>query len=430
MDNKIKKLKNSQVEFELTVAQADWEKYLDVAAAEASEEIKIEGFRPGKAPRNLVEQKIGKSAIVNGAAEKAIKKSYVDFVTQEKLEVLGSPQVELIEAEEGKDLKYKVTVAVMPEVKVKEAYVKAVKKVNETFKDKSPKVDDDELQLELEKLANSRVQLITVNREAQKDDNVEVDFEVLMGGVPIESGTSKKHNLVIGKGVFIPGFEEQVIGMKAGDEKEFELNFPAEYHKKDLAGKPATFKVKMNLVQERKTPEITDEFAAGLGQFKNLEELKKSMREGMEHENEHKLKDEKRAAQIDAIIENTETELPEILIDEEVHKMEHEFEYQLSGMGMNLDQYLTQLKKDRAELKKDWRPQAEKRVLSALVLTEIAKEQDIKIEGKDVEAEMNKTLQYYKNVKDMEKNIDMERLYNYSKGVLENEKVFEYLESL
>lgn len=426
----MKSLPKSQVEFEVTIARADWEKHLDVAAAEASEEIKVAGFRPGKAPRNLVEQKVGKGPILNSAAEKAVKESYINFVTREKLEVIGSPQIEVLEVAEGKDLKYKAIVSVMPGITVKESYVKDIKKINEEFKNKSAKVEDKELELEMEKLANSRVQLITVMREARKNDSVEVDFEVKVSGVPIENGTSKKHNLIIGRGVFIPGFEEQIIGMREGDAKEFELPFPESYHKKDLAGKMATFKVKMNLVQERKTPELTDEFAAGLGKFKNLDDLRKNMREGMEHENEHKLKDEKRAKYLDEIIKHAKSDLPEILISEEVHKMEYELEQQLSGMGMNLDQYLTQMKKTRKDLEKDWEPQAMKRVMSALVLAEIAKMQDIAAESAEVEAEMNKTLQYYKGVKDISKNIDMERLYSFSKGVLENEKVFTYLEKL
>lgn len=426
----IKKLPASQIEFEVIIPCGEWEKHLDSAAAEASNEIKIAGFRPGKAPRNLVEQKVGKGPILNVAAEKAVKNSYVEIVTKEKLEVIGSPKIEVLEVEEGKDLKYKAIVAVMPGIKIKENYVKAIKKINEEFKGKSPAVSETELELELEKLANSRVQLVTVMREARKNDSVEVDFEVLVSGAPIENGTSKKHNLIIGRGVFIPGFEEQVIGMREGDEKEFELTFPAEYHKKDLAGKAATFKVKMNLVQERKTPELTDEFAAGLGKFKDLADLKQNMREGMEHENEHKLKDEKRASYLDEIMKHAESDLPEILITEEVRKMEDELEHQLSGMGMSLDQYLAQLKKTRKDLEKDWEPQAVKRVMSALALVEIAKMQDIVADSAEVEAEMNKTLQYYKGVKDMEKNIDMERLYTYSKGILENEKVFEYLEKL
>jgi trigger factor len=426
----MKILPKSQIEFEVVVAWRDWEKYLDIAAGEVSGEIKIDGFRPGKAPRHIVEQKVGKGTVLHQAAEKAVKKSYVDFVLAEKIEAIGSPKIELLEIEEGKDLKYKAIVSVMPKIKVKENFTKGIGKINEEYAKKSPKVEEKDLQLELEKLAASRVKLVTVRREARKNDSVEVDFSVLISGVPIENGTSKNHPLIIGRGVFIPGFEEQIIGMKEGEEKEFELSFPNEYHKKDLAGKLATFKVKMNLVQERQTPEINDEFAASLGKFKNLEELKKNMREGMEHENEHKLKDEKRAKYVEEIVKNVEGELPEILVTEEVAKMMSEFEQQLQPMGMNLDQYLAQIKKDRKELEKDWIPQAEKRVLGALGLSEIVKMQGISVEAKEVEEEMNKTLQYYKNIKDAEKNIDMERLYKYSKGVLENERVFEYLEKI
>lgn len=426
----IKKLKGSKVEIKITVPREEWEKYLDIVASEASKEIKITGFRPGKAPRKMVEQKVGKGVLLNGAAEKAVQKSYVDFVVKEKLEVIGSPEVTIEKIEEGRDLEYKTVVAVMPEIKIKDAYKKDIKKINEEQKNKPSEITEDDLKLELEKLANSRVKLVTVNREARKNDSVEIDFSVLVDGVPIENGTSKNHPMVIGRGVFIPGFEDNLIGMKAEEEKEFELSFPEDYHKKDLAGKPATFKVKMKLVQERQTPEINDDFAKSLGKFENLEALKKNIQESMQEENKQKMKDQKRAEYIEKIIEHSQAELPEVLVHQEIHQMLHEFEHQLQTMGMNLDQYLGQLKKDREELEKGWEPQAEKRVKSALALKEIAKTEEIKIGSKEIEEEMNKTLQYYKNVKNLEKNIDMERLYNYTKGTLENEKVFEFLEKL
>jgi trigger factor len=426
----MKKLPKSQVEFELIVSWDEWKKYLDAAAEEASKEIKIAGFRPGKAPRNLVEQKVGKEIIINGAAERAVKKSYVDFVTGENLEVLGSPKVELLEAEEGKDLKYKATVSVMPELKMKVAYPADIKKINEEFSQKSTKAEDKDLELELEKLANSRVKLVTVRRAAQKGDSVEVDFTVLRDGVPIENGTSKNHPLILGRGVFIPGFEDNVIGMSEGEEKEFELKFPDDYHEKSLAGQPATFKVKMDLVQERQTPAVDDNFASSLGKFENLEALKLSVREGMEHENEHRVKDERRAKYMEALVKNAEVELPDILVKEEAERMLAEFEYQLTPMGMTLDQYLAQLKKDRKDLEKDWEPEAAKRVIGAMALKVVAKECGLEATSKETQGEMNKTLAYYKDVKDIEKNIDMERLYNYSKGIVENEKVFEYLEKL
>ncbi|MDQ1284561.1 MAG: Trigger factor [Patescibacteria group bacterium] len=426
----IKKLPKSKIEFEITVVWKDWEKYLDQAAAELSSEIKIPGFRPGKAPRSIVEKRIGKSVVLNEAAEKAVRKSYRDFVLKEKLEVIGSPKIEVKKLEEGEDLEYKAEAAVMPEITVKGEHKKGIKKINEEFSKKTFETNEDDLKLELEKLAGSRVKLVTVRRETKDGDSVEIDFEVLVGGVPIENGKSKNHPLIIGRGVFIPGFEDQIVGMKEGEEKEFELSFPEDYHKKDLAGKVAVFKVKMNLVQERQIPEVDDDFAKSLGNFENLEALKKNIREGMEHESKHKAQDERRVKYIDKIIENSEVDLPEILIQEETEKMMHEFEHQIQSMGMNLDDYLLKLKKDKKELEKDWEDQARKRVISALAISQIARDEEIMVDSKEVEAEMNKTLAYYKKVKDAEKNIDMERLYSYSKGILENEKVFEMLEKM
>jgi trigger factor len=426
----IKKLPKSQIEFEISVSWEDWKKNLDRAAAEVSEEIKIPGFRPGKVPRNLVEQKIGKATILNNAAEKAIQKSCADFIVKEKLDIIGSPKVEILEINEGKDLKYRAVVSIVPEIEIKNSYKKDVEKINKDFAKKTLTVKDEDLNLELEKLANSRVKLITVRREARKNDNVEIDFEVLMNNAPIENGISKNHPFVIGRGIFIPGFEENVIGMKEGEEKSFELNFPENYHKKDLAGKSAQFKVKMNLVQERQTPEINDDFAKSLGKFENLEALKKNIREGMEHENHHRLENEKHIQYVEKIIKDCKTDLPDILVAEETERMLREFELQLTPMGMNLDQYLQKIKKDKNELKKDWEEQARKRITSALAIKKIAETEKLEADSKEVEAEMNKTLAYYKNVKDVKKNINMEQLYKYCKEIVENDKVFEFLEKL
>lgn len=422
------KLKGSKVEIKREIPSEVWEKHIGSAVSELGSEFRFPGFRPGKAPRNLVEKKIGKAVILENAAEKAIRKDYADCVVAEKLETLGVPEVKIEKLNEGEALAYAAVVAVMPEVSVDDKYKEEIRKANSEFSGKSTAADEEELKLELERLANSRAKLVTVNREAGKDDAVVIDFTVSMGGVPIENGTSKGHPLVIGKGVFIPGFEEQLIGMKADDEKEFELNFPDDYHKDDLKGKPASFKVKMTLVQEREIPSIDDEFAKSLGDFADLEALKKSMREGMEHENRHKIQEEKRGRYVDAIVSNFKGELPEILIAEEAKKMLHEFEHQVGSTGMTLDDYLAKMGKNRQDLEKDWQPQAEKRVKSALGLKEVAKAEKIEVAPKEIEEEMNKTLQYYKNVKNLEKSIDLERLYAYTKGVLENDKVFELLE--
>lgn len=426
----IKKLPKSRIEFESVVPLSEWKNFLRLAAEEISQEIKISGFRPGKAPRNLVEQKVGKAVVSNNAAEKAVSKNYLQYIKKEKIEAIGNPEIKVLDAEEDKDFRYKAVVSVMPEIILRDEYVKSIKKINEEFSQNKIEVKEDEVNLELEKLAKSRVKLITVRREARKNDSVEIDFNVFMNGVPIENGQSQRHPLILGKGVFIPGFEDKIIGMKEGEEKEFELDFPSDYHQKNLAGKKATFKVKMNLIQERQTPNIDDEFAKSLGNFENLEALKKSIRVGMKKELEMKNKEKRRADFLEKIVENVQVELPEILVSQETQKMLEEFSYQIQEMGMELDTYLEKIKKDREELKKDWQAQAQKRVISSLAMEKIARDQEIKISAQEVETEMNRTLSLYKNVKDIKKNIDMKKLYDYSQGILENERVFDYLEKL
>ncbi len=427
--SEIKKLPNSQVEVTVSVAWDQWEKYLDVAAKEYSQEIKIEGFRPGKAPKNMVEQKVGKGALLEAAAQTALRETWAKVLEEQKIQAIGNPKAELTKLAEGNALEYKIVTAVIPTLTLK-PWRKAMEKINKVHAKQDATVSEKEIDKELEDIAKSRVQHVTVEREAQDGDNVILDFTVKQGGVPIENGTSKNHPLILGRGVFIPGFEENVLGMKAGEEKEFELTFPVEYHAKNLAGKPAQFEVKVSEVQERKSPELSDEFARSLGKFKDLAEMRKNVAEGMTEERKHELKEKKRTEYIEALIEFSEVELPEILVHEELHKMIGEFEMQLQGMGMTFEQYLAQIKKSVDELEKEWEPQAIKRVKAALALEEVVKSEEISVPSEEVEAEMNKTLAQYKKVKDIEKNVDLSKLYDYVKGTMLNEKALELFESI
>lgn len=429
LKKEVTKLPNSELEIKVTVPWEEWKSFLDQAFENFSKELKIPGFRPGKAPKNLVEKQVGKGNILQDAAEKAIQKTYADILDKDKIDAIGAPKAEILKLAEGNELEYKIVTAVIPEVKMKE-WKSAIKKINEKFKGEKVEVSDEEIKKEINKIAESRAKLVTVNREAKNEDSVLVDFSVLRDGVPIENGISKNHPLVLGKGVFIPGFEENIIGMKENEEKKFTLKFPDEYHEKSLAGKEANFEVKLNLVQERQISEINDDFARALGKFENLEKLKGSIREGMVEEKEKEAKEKRRSEFLEGLINLSETELPEVLVQSELSKMFQEFEMQLAQMGMDLDSFLEKMKKTKEDLGKEWRIQSEKRVKSALILEVIAEEQDIKVENEKVEEEMNKTLQYYKKEKDLEKNIDLGRLYDYTKGALTNEKVFEYLEKM
>lgn len=425
----IKKLPKSQVEITFSIPWVDWKKYIDQAVEKLGKDIKTPGFRPGKAPRNIVEQKVGNKAILEEAGGMAIQKNYGEILKKEKIDAIGSPHAEILKITEGNDLEYKITTAVMPEVVIKK-WEDAIRKINKEFADEEIKISEEEIKKELEQLAVSRVKLVTVNREVKSGDSVMIDFQVMRDGVAIENGTSKNHPLILGKGVFVPGFEDNIIGMKENEEKEFELIFPAEYHEKSLAGKPATFKTKVNLVQERQTPEVNDDFAKSLGKFDNLEALRKNITDGMREEKKQQKKEKRRADFIEKLTKLSEIDLPKILVHEELHKMINEFSAQIEGMGMKMDDYLSKMGKSFDDLEKEWDPQAQKRVKAAILLDELAKIKEIEIKSEKIEEEMNKTMQYYKNVKNMEKNIDMGRLYNYVKGTMINEEVFKYLESL
>ncbi|MCD6149160.1 trigger factor [bacterium] len=429
MKIEIKKLPKSEIEIKTIIPWEKWKGFLDLAVADISKNVKIKGFRPGKAPKEMVEQEAGKDAILNKAVQKAIQKNYPKILADEKIEAIGAPEVEVLKVAEGNDLEYKIKTAVMPKIKLS-PWQKSVKKINQEHQNVEVEVMEKEVEKELKKLAHSRVKSVTVNREARQKDSVEINFQVFRDGVPIENGTGKKHNLILGSGAFIPGFEDNIIGMKRGDKKEFELEFPKEYRSGDLAGKKAEFKVEMNLVQERIAPLVNDEFASSLGKFKNLEELKKSLKEGMKKEKERQIKEKRRAEFTEKLIEKTEVELPEILIQEEIKKMMAEFESQVRSMGMEPVDYLKQIKKTEQDLRKDWKLQAVKRIKAALALSQVAKDRNIKVSSEEVEEEMNKTLSRHGDRKNLEKTVDLKKLYSYAEGMLVNERVFEVLEKM
>lgn len=425
----IKKLPKSEVEISVSLGWDEWKSAFQHATEEVSKHVKVPGFRAGKAPRNMVEQKVGKGAILAEAAEHALHESYEKVLHAHKIDAIGRPKAEIKKSEENGDFEYVIVTAVMPELSLS-GWEKGVKKANAEAEKKEATVDEKDIEKELRTVAESRAKFVTVNREARSGDGVEIDFRVLQDGVPIENGVSRGHHMILGKGTFIPGFEEAILGMKAGEEKSFDLTFPAEYHASHLAGKLAHFEVTMKTVEEREIPAIDDEFASSLGKFDSLEALKKNIWEGMLEEKKAALREERRGNIIEALVGASKAEIPDVLLAEERGKMLAEFELQLSQMGTSLDDFLAKSKKTREELEKDWTPQANRRVLSALALERIAIDRELEPSAADIEAEMNRVLQYYRSTKQVEKDIDLERLHSYSKGRLRNEKVLEFLEGL
>lgn len=427
----IKKLPKSEVEVKFSVAWEIWNKHMDAAVKAVAQSIKVEGFRPGKAPRNIVEQRVGRETLLQEAADRAIQKAWADAVHGEKIEAIGHPKADITKLAEGNPLEFTIVTAVMPTLTLKKDWREKISKKNVSEKKKTPEaVKEEEVEKEIQKIANGRAKLVTVSRAAKKGDSVRIDFSVTMDGKEIEGGSAQDHILVLGSGVFIPGFEEQVEGMKENEDKEFVLSFPETYHEKSLAGKEANFSVHLRVVQEKQTETLDDAFAVSLGKFKTLEELKKNVREGMEKEHATKREEERKEALANTLLENLETEIPDILIEEESVSMVREFEGQLSMMGLTMEGYLEHLKKTIADLKTEWRSQAEKRLLLTLGLLHLAKEEGVDASNEEIEEEMNKTLRYYKSKQEAEKKLDMKRLYSYCKEAVLRRKALEYMEEM
>ncbi|MEI6649932.1 MAG: trigger factor [Candidatus Moraniibacteriota bacterium] len=429
MDVQVKKLPHSRVEISVSIPWDEWKGEIDHAVAHLSKDMKVQGFRPGHAPREVIEKKLGKATVLIEGAEHAIDHLFPNVLAAAKVEGIGKPEIRLDDVKSEGPLVFVVTTSVMPEI-VLGSWEKSVKALNAAFAKENIVVAEADIDEELRKIAESRAKFITVDREARDGDMVETDFEVTMNGVPIEGGTGKKHPVVLGKGAFIPGFEEGILGMHQGEEKTLELRFPESYHVETLAGKPANFHIAANLIQERQIPELNDAFAQSLGKFESLDKLRESVSDGLSDEHKAKAKETLRTGILEAIVAVAKAELPEVLVENEVRRMIAEFGNQASMMGMNLSDYLARLKKTEEELATEWRPQAEKRILSELSIDKIGTEQEIDPSSEEVEEEMNRILAYAKSVNQAERDFDLPAMYAASRNRLRNEKVFTWLETL
>lgn len=429
----IEKLPKSEVKIEFSVPAEEFSEFVKDAAKEISKELKIDGFRSGNIPFEMVKKQVGEEALLKEGAEKAVQKHYVNIIIDNKIEAVGQPKIDFKKISMNEDLEVEAVIAVIPKIEMKEGWEEGIKKINKKFSEEKVEVKEEDVERELKFLANQRAKIVTVDREAKKGDQVEIDFEAWKDNAPIEGGTAKKHQMVIGEGKFIPGFEDQLVGMKAGEQKDFDLTFPKEYHQKNLAGQLTTFKVSVNLVQERELPEINDEFASGIGKFKSLKDLKENLTKGMKEEAENKKMQNQRVEAIEEAIKNVEVELPTILIESEVSRIQQELENDIARMGLDKSQYIQQLGTTEEKLIEQWKEkEAPNRVKAALIMKKIAKDQKLEPSTKEVEERANAILQQYAATQkgDVKKDIDIQRLYDSLKAEMMNEKALDYLAKL
>jgi len=424
MNIEVKSLPRAQAEVTIELSVEEYQPFLEQAAKQISEHVKIPGFRPGKAGLDIVKAKVGENEIWTEAFEPAVKKTLFTALMEKKLDTVGQPQIDVIKMAPGNPVAYKATVSLFPSVKLAEYQTLSVAK-------KPIEIKEEKIDFTLKDLQKMRAKEVLVNREVQKGDKVEINFETFMEKVPIENGQHQKYPIIIGDGQFIPGFEDQLISMKKDDEKTFPLKFPENYPQKNLAGKEVDFKVKMLAVYSRELPELNDEFAVSLGQFKTLTEAKEKIKENLVHEAEHEAHHQLEEAIVDVLIEKSDFgDVPDLLINSEAKKMVEELQQNVQMQGLPFEDYLTHLKKTREDLLLEFAPQALKRVKGALVMREVAQAEKIEVNDKEVETEIANMIGYYGNDPEMEKKFKTPAYLDYTKNILASRKTMAKLEEL
>ena len=420
MNYKLTKKPNSQIQIDFMVTPEEVAKHSAKAAEHLSKDVKIPGFRPGKVPASILEQKLGKEVVFEEAARASIPEHYLEVVKKEKLEPIGRPEVSVKKMAPGNDFEFTLEVYVLPEFEV--ANYKGLK-----AEKRETKVGDEEVNKVLETLRNMRAQYHNVDRPSEKGDRMEVDLLVKVDGKAIEGGKSESMPVLIGEEKFIPGFEAQVTGLKKGDKKTFKLTFPEKYHNKEIAGKEAEFEVEVKLVQKVEKPEIDDTFAQSIGgSFKTAEDLKKQIRDNAEAEAKQKEEERYQMALFDQIEQNTKVELPEVLVKAELDKMWNEMRYDLESQGMELDKYLESLKTTEDAMKESWKKQAEKRVKSGLILRKISRLENVEIPKEAIDAEIGQLSSRHTGHGDAEV-FKSPQYRDYIAEQLKNRKVFDII---
>ncbi len=415
-----KDLPQGLVELTIELSTEETQPYLVKAAEKVSQRISIPGFRPGKAPFDRVKQAFGEDALYQEALQAIVAGTLWKAVDQEKIATVGQPQIQVEKLAAGNPVIYQATVTLMPTVTLGDvSKIKHAKVVAE--------IKEEEIQKVLNDFASWRATEILVERPATLKDKVVVDFEVMIDKVIIEGGKADKYPITLGSGAMIPGMEDQLLGMKAGETKEFDLTFPKEYFQANLAGKEAHFKVTVHEVLERSLPEINDDWAQSIAK-KNLADWREEIRTGMQQDNEVTAEREWETAAVEKIIDiSTFSTIPELLIKNESHKMLEELKQSLEQRQMKWEDYLSNMKKTEEQLLVDFVPQSEKRVKAALVLRQLGKDHNMTASAEEVEAELAKQKTQYAGNKQAEEVLASHDYRHYVESTLINQKVMDWI---
>lgn len=383
------KIDNHKVVLEITVPQEEVKKGLDLAFAKLSKKINIPGFRKGKVPRNVLISKIGKQALLEEAFDIVAPNALNKALVEQNLDPVVRPEVDIITLEEEKELVFKATIVPKPEIELGEYKNLKVEKNVEA-------VTEEQIQNQINNLLNNNAKMVVAeNAEIKDGDFAVIDFKGFVDDEAFEGGEGKGYPLQIGSGSFIPGFEEQLVGAKAGDERDVNVVFPVEYHAPNLAGKKAMFKVTINDVKRKEMPTLDDEFVKDVSAFNTVEELKADIKANLEKVAAEKAENAVKSAALKQASDNCKVELPEVMIENRINHMIEELKSGLEGRGMKFEQYLEYVKMDLDAIRNNYREIAAENVKADLMLEAIAKAEDVKVEATDLADEVENMAKAY-----------------------------------
>ena len=390
MSVKVENTENkNEVKLSFTIEAEKFDEAMKKVYAKTAKYFTIPGFRKGKAPMNIVEQHYGSEIFYEDTFNELVPDIYDEAIKENKIEAVSRPNIDITQIGKGKELIFTAVVQIKPEIKLGKYKGIELKKIEYTVSDK-------DVEHELGHMAEHNARLVTIeDRPVEKGDIAVIDFEGFLDGKPFEGGKAEKHELEIGSNTFIPGFEDQVIGMKIDEEKDLNVTFPEDYFSKDLAGKPVVFKVKVHEIKKKELPKMDDEFAKDVSEFDTLEELKNSIKEKLQKENDEKAKYETEDAAIKAVCDEVEVEIPSGMIETEIDNMVKDVEQRLQYQGLTLEQYYKLSGKPETVMRDEMKETAEKNVKSRLVIEAIIKAEDIKPEDKEVEEKLKEMAKNY-----------------------------------
>ncbi|QOY33995.1 trigger factor [Anaerobacillus isosaccharinicus] len=423
MTAKWEKLEGNQGVLTIEVEAAQVDEALNQAFKKVVGKVNVPGFRKGKIPRAMFEQRFGVESLYQDALDILLPTAYAAAITETKIEPVDRPDIDVEQMGKGQNLIVKATVTVKPEVQLGDYKGLEVEEMETT-------VTDEDVELELKRLQEKHAELTVVEEgTVENGDTVVIDFEGFVDGVAFEGGKGENYSLEIGSGSFIPGFEEQLIGVKSGEMKDVEVSFPEEYHAPDLAGKPAVFKVTAHDIKRKQLPELDDEFAKDVNEeVETLEALKADIKEKMIQDKTTEADHNKRDTLVEKAAENATIDLPESMIATEVDRMMEEFGQRLQSQGLSLEMYYQFSGGDENGMREQFKGDAEKRVRINLTLEAIAEVENLEVSEEEVNAELEKMAELYKrSVDELKQILAMQGGIDALKGDLKVRKAVDFL---